>query len=112
MYAIWSLVVISLITAIFLPTPEEISNRNEYSWESTGRHPDIHNGMSRNIFSEEDVNATETLDSDPIPFSDLYDEDENEKSGDNEWFTQTVVPGDNINNILKLSNRYRSTEAT
>lgn len=105
MYAIWSLVVISLITAIFLPTPEEISNRNEYSWESTGRHPDIHNGMSRNIFSEEDVNATETLDSDPIPFSDLYDEDENEKSGDNEWFTQTVVPGDNINNIFMSLNQ-------
>ena len=108
MYAIWALVTIALITAIILPAPEEISNRNDYTWVSTGRLPDSHPGMSRNIFSDEDVNATETLDSEPIPFNVLYDEDESEKSddsADNEWFTQTVVPGDNINNIFMSLNQ-------
>ena len=105
MYAIWILLTFSFITAIFLPTPEEISNKNEYSWVSTGRLPDSHAYMNRNVFSEEDINATETIDSDPIPFSALYDEDDDNSSDEAEWFTQTIVQGDNINNIFRSLNQ-------
>ena len=61
--------------------------------------------MNRNVFSEEDINATETIDSDPIPFSALYDEDDDSSSDEAEWFTQTIVQGDNINNIFRSLNQ-------
>lgn len=110
MYALWVLVTVTFITAIFLPAPEEAYDAG-YSWVSTGRMPDIHAGMTRNIFSEEDVNATENMDSEPIPYDALFDPEE-EKSDAAEWFSQTVVPGDNINNIfLSLNQPFSALKA-
>ncbi len=103
-YAICVMLTISLITAIFLPAPTELSKRDKYAWSSTGRVPDNHQDL-RGITYIEDLNATESIDSDPIPDSELFDTDSDSDSASSDWYVQTVVSGDNINNIFLTINQ-------
>lgn len=124
MYAICVLLTMSLLTAIFLPAPEEITKREQLHWSSTGRLPDSHQNLQSIIYAD-DQYATESIDSDPVDYNEILDgTDDNDAElaqGSSssttkpatpelseeapEWYEQTVVAGDTINNIFQNINQ-------
>ena len=98
-YAICAILTVSLVTAIFLPAPQ-MSSENSLQWASTGRVPDIHQDYQGITYSD-DVNATESIDEDPISDAELFDTSEDNDDAP-EWYLQVAVRGDNINNIFNL----------
>ena len=109
-YAICILLTISLVTAIFLPAPQKTSDSLNMQWSSTGRVPDIHQDFQGITYSD-DVNATESIDEDPIADSELFGSTDDSDDAP-EWYLQVVVRGDNINNIfLTLNQPYEILKA-
>ena len=109
-YAICILLTISLVTAIFLPAPQKSSDSRAMQWSSTGRVPDIHQDFQGITYSD-DVNATESIDEDPIADSELFGSSDDSDDAP-EWYLQVVVRGDNINNIfLTLNQPYEILKA-
>ena len=109
-YAICILLTISLVTAIFLPAPQKSSDSLNMQWSSTGRVPDIHQDFQGITYSD-DVNATESIDEDPIADSELFGSTDDSDDAP-EWYLQVVVRGDNINNIfLTLNQPYEILKA-
>ena len=101
-YAICAILTVSLVTAIFLPAPQ-MSSENSLQWASTGRVPDIHQDYQGITYSD-DVNATESIDEDPISDAELFDTSEDNDDAP-EWYLQVAVRGDNINNIFNTLNQ-------
>jgi murein DD-endopeptidase MepM/ murein hydrolase activator NlpD len=115
MIAICALLTISLLTAVFLPTPNEITNKDQLPWSSTGRLPDSHQDLQSIVYAE-DLNATENIDTTPLADTELFDKEDEEVADasdnstsasdeNNEWYAQTVQKGDNINNIFHTLNQ-------
>lgn len=111
MVAICALLTISLLTAVFLPTPHKLQVSNQSAW-TTGRLPD-NLSANQNIIYVEDEFATENIDAEPVADSVLFDTEEvaqetaNETEGEAkplDWFIQTVQKGDSINNIFHTLN--------
>ncbi len=102
--AICILLTISLLTAVFLPSPNRIQPQTS-SWSSTGRLPDGQQTYSTVAVFEEDLNATESIDSEQVDDSILFDKNTSfANAGETEWFEQNVQPGDTMYNIFHTLN--------
>lgn len=107
MIAICMLLTISMLTAVFLPSPEKLTPHNS-AW-TTGNLPD-NASMTQRVIYHEDELATESIDEEPIADADIFGT-EHETSTPaqvqqerEDWFIQTVQKGDNINNIFHTLN--------